>query len=243
MSNWFELYLDTTPPNITISAPSYISNSEVFSIIVSLNGEKHIDSGFQQVYITDLDFGEKYKVVLTFNPETNDFSGVFDSSVLLGSKGIINVYVRDNVYNVAHASHTFKIIGSGYLEINLKDCLRRVKIARLDNRKRGNPMLLTNQIEVGDTVRFIANFTDFSGNPTNVDGAVFRVYDRKFNELSSNSMHQLLNNVGEPIVGSYYFDFSHDKEQELTLEAYGVIDNTPALVREKVVVILDDRRL
>ena len=132
MSNWFELSLDTTPPDITISAPSYISNSEVFSIIVSLNGEKHIDVGFQQVYITDLDFGKKYKIILTFNPETNDFSGVFDSSVLLGSKGIIQVSVRDNVYNVAHVSHTFKIIGSGYLEINLKDCLRRVKIARLD---------------------------------------------------------------------------------------------------------------
>lgn len=243
-NSWFKLILDTTPPKISISAPKYVSNNEEFNIIVSLNGETDIDKGYQEAYVKDTDMGRSYKVILTYNELTNDFSGIFNSSILLGSSGTIEVSLRDTVYNIGKASCQFKIIGSGYLDIKLKDCLRRAKLTILNNKGgRRDPMLLSNQIEVGDTKRFIASFVDFSGNPTDVDGAVFKIYDRSYNIISIGDMHPSLDKNGEHIIGLYYYDFFYDKEQELTVEAYGVIDNTPALIREKVVVVMDDRRL
>ena len=95
-------------------------------------------------------------------------------------------------------------------------------------------------IERGNTVRFVTKFTGFDGLPTEPDTALFKIYDRKFNELLSAEMTKAQPTEDDPKVGVYYYYYTPDADGEYTVEMYGIVDNNPVVTRRKVNVVFDD---
>lgn len=100
-------------------------------------------------------------------------------------------------------------------------------------------MVFQTQIEVGNTVRYTATFTDFDGKPVDPLTIKFKTYDKYYVELSSNDMQKATDKLGEPIVGSYFYDYTPQEIGDYWVECMGYIDGTPALIREKVQVKFD----
>lgn len=102
-------------------------------------------------------------------------------------------------------------------------------------------MLQLNEIaiETGNTVRFTVTFTDFDKNPVEPDTALFKVFNRRREELSSNPMIKAPSIEGDDRVGVYYYYYTPIEDGEYTVEMYGIIDNKPALIRKKIKVGFD----
>jgi hypothetical protein len=84
--------------------------------------------------------------------------------------------------------------------------------------------------QLGNTVRLIAQFSDWDGNP--VDPALIKIkfYDVYFKKIDEQSV-----GVGSKIdVGSYYFDYVPDTTGTFIYEWYGEIEGNPSLQRETI---------
>jgi hypothetical protein len=80
--------------------------------------------------------------------------------------------------------------------------------------------------QYGTTIRFEAEFFDFDGEPVDPDQVALKIYDHKYNEITSE--------VGIPNggVGKYYYDYETErKEARLYYEWYAMIDGKPSLRR------------
>ena len=97
-------------------------------------------------------------------------------------------------------------------------------------------MLQLNEIaiETGNTVRFTVKFTDFDGQPVDPDVSLFKVFNRRREELSSNPMVKAENQIGV-----YFYYYTPEEDGEYTVEMYGLVDNKPAVLRKKVKVGFD----
>lgn len=96
------------------------------------------------------------------------------------------------------------------------------------------------QIEQGNTLRIEIEFRDFDNNPVNPQDIVFKIYDLKYVELSSNHLSEnnhVRDSNGDAIPGKYYIDHVFDKQGTFYIEFLGYIDGKPTLKREKVAVV------
>jgi hypothetical protein len=87
-------------------------------------------------------------------------------------------------------------------------------------------------IQMGNTVRLTAQFSDWDGNP--VDPALIKVkfYDTRFKLLEEHSVGA----ANKLDVGSYYFDYVPQVPDTIYYEWYAEIDGLPSLKRESLTV-------
>lgn len=96
------------------------------------------------------------------------------------------------------------------------------------------------QIEQGNTLRIEIEFMDFDGQPVDPDNIVFKIYDLKYIELSSNPLsdnNKVRNSNGDFLSGKYYIDYVFDKSGTYYIEFLGYVDGKPTLKREKIAVV------
>lgn len=86
--------------------------------------------------------------------------------------------------------------------------------------------------QLGNTVRLIAQFKDWDGNP--VDPVLIKVvfYDTQFKKISEHSIGP----ANRLDTGSYYFDYVPDTVGTFFYEWYAEIDGLPSLKRASLTV-------
>jgi hypothetical protein len=99
------------------------------------------------------------------------------------------------------------------------------------------------QVEKGNTIKIEIEFLDFDGSPVEPDNIVFKVYDAKFLELSSNLLepnNKVRDSNGLDVPGQYYIDHVFNQTGSFYIEFLGYIDSKPTLKREKVTVVFNE---
>lgn len=123
IASFFELELDTTPPDIEILSPSYTTNVAPIEVIIEANEEL---SSFQNVYLVDNN-GNSHP--LTFSHQGSYLKGIIKPSMIPVGVTTIYAQVKDTVDNISNlVSYTFNIIGGSPLSLKIGDTQATINI-------------------------------------------------------------------------------------------------------------------
>ena len=112
MAGFFELELDTTIPVVTILSPNYILNGAYLEFIVTANDE--LDPNLQEAKVSDVS-GNTYNVVMSYDSETKEFTGIVSAALFDDAIATIEVSLWDEVHNKGTGVKNIQIIpASGY---------------------------------------------------------------------------------------------------------------------------------
>ncbi|MBU8908490.1 hypothetical protein [Desertibacillus haloalkaliphilus] len=131
MPSSFVLELDTTPPTLEITAPSYTVPSQETEIIIEAN--EPLDE-FQDIYIID-GKGTRHDVIFQFGKD--HFYGKLSFSQM--SIGIATIYVRlkDEVHNLSAVyEKTIDIKYAAHIFLNVFDSNRLMDVSASDRKIR-----------------------------------------------------------------------------------------------------------
>lgn len=116
IASFFELELDTTPPNIEILSPSYTTKSASIEIMIEADEEL---SSYQNIYLVDNN-GETHPLV--FKHMGNYLEGVIATNMIPVGVATIYAQLKDTVDNISKlVSYSFKVIGGNPLSLNIND--------------------------------------------------------------------------------------------------------------------------
>lgn len=128
MSNSFELFLDTTGPEISIFAPNYTMKNSMTDI--EIKGSERLAED-QDFYFIDSQ-GGRHDVIFQHNGDS--FLGWVDFSVFPQGIAILYAQVHDTVFNPSPSiSHTILIHGGTGVDVEVEDIDRDMETGA-DNR-------------------------------------------------------------------------------------------------------------
>lgn len=239
MANFFNLEFDTTPPVLTVSLPTLVSKEDIFEMVITAN--EKLDENFQEILFVNTD-GTSYELLCEYDNENNCFVGKVDSSLSTSQVFYIDVILRDDVHNIVEHRSDVNITDGIMIQIAKFEhkTANALPISRPTN---NNNLFIDNKtrVEVGNTIRYTVLFTDYLGNPREVDSAKFKVYDVTQNELFSHDMQKDKDEKNKDILGQYVYDYIPQSTGSFWVEAIGTLGFKTALNRERLEVKFDVR--
>ena len=100
--------------------------------------------------------------------------------------------------------------------------------------------MLTVRLFKGNSTRFNIEYRDLNNNPAIPATPLFKVYDSRYVEIHSeavNISNILLDEIGDPIPGGYYMEYTFENSSEFVVEFSGVFETKTTLTRQKVKVV------
>lgn len=134
--SFFTLELDTSPPVLTINAPSYVSPTETVSI--SINSNENLLQ-FQSIYIMD---SIGVRTDLTFTYLTDHYTGNIDFSTLASGNATLYATLKDGVLNSTTISKVIDITNATELFLTVTEFVTTLSVS--DS--------LTNQINLIESI-------------------------------------------------------------------------------------------
>ena len=100
--------------------------------------------------------------------------------------------------------------------------------------------MLTVRLFKGNSIRFNIEYRDLNNNPSVPTTPLFKIYDSRYIEISSedvNTSNILLDDIGDPIPGGYYMEYTFENNSMFVVEFSGVFETKITLTRVKVKVV------